>query len=128
VSVDSSQESCPLVQRLGHLPLEQVIGVRIPGGQPKYFPNAIKRFANRLLARVEGCVLCPCGFGSEVRHRGLAAGRGTLGSAGVFRVITVLVDTACHYGHVFKPRMRLPNQASVKQAGATPSRRRRFET
>src|ERR1700680_331189 len=25
---------CPLVQRLGHLPLEQVIGVRIPGGQP----------------------------------------------------------------------------------------------
>jgi hypothetical protein len=26
--------NCPLVQRLGHLPLEQVIGVRIPGGQP----------------------------------------------------------------------------------------------
>ena len=26
--------ACPLVQRLGHLPLEQVIGVRIPGGQP----------------------------------------------------------------------------------------------
>jgi hypothetical protein len=28
--------ACPLVQRLGHLPLEQVIGVRIPGGQPKF--------------------------------------------------------------------------------------------
>jgi hypothetical protein len=28
------QPSCPLVQRLGHLPLEQAIGVRIPGGQP----------------------------------------------------------------------------------------------
>ena len=25
---------CPLVQRLGQLPLEQHIGVRIPGGQP----------------------------------------------------------------------------------------------
>src|SRR3979490_2188133 len=26
--------NCPLVQRLGHLPLEQVIGVRSAGGQP----------------------------------------------------------------------------------------------
>jgi hypothetical protein len=32
--------NCPLVQRLGHLPLEQVIGVRIPGGQPNRFKHA----------------------------------------------------------------------------------------
>jgi hypothetical protein len=30
---------CPLVQRLGHLPLEQAIGVRIPGGQPDSSQN-----------------------------------------------------------------------------------------
>ena len=35
--MQSASSNCPLVQRLGHLPLEQVIGVRIPGGQPKLF-------------------------------------------------------------------------------------------
>ena len=27
---------------VGHLPLEQVIGVRIPGGQPKFAPSSAK--------------------------------------------------------------------------------------
>ena len=35
---------CPLVQRLGHLPLEQAIGVRIPGGQPNSSQRAGVRY------------------------------------------------------------------------------------
>src|SRR5579872_1275907 len=35
-----SSQNCPLVQRLGHLPLEQAIGVRIPGGQPNLLGRA----------------------------------------------------------------------------------------
>src|ERR1700722_9894508 len=34
---------CPLVQRLGHLPLEQAIGGRIPGGQPTFFSRLLSR-------------------------------------------------------------------------------------
>src|SRR6266403_6068672 len=39
----SAYASCPLVQRLGHLPLEQVIGVRIPGGQPDFLTSLPER-------------------------------------------------------------------------------------
>jgi hypothetical protein len=39
---------------VGHLPLEQVIGVRIPGGQPKFFPTVLCRPKLSLEASVEG--------------------------------------------------------------------------
>ena len=52
---------CPLVQRLGHLPLEQAIGVRIPGGQPNSSANAGAQ-----------CALAPDGaIPSKLNHRQL---------------------------------------------------------
>ena len=75
--VGSSIKYCPLVQRLGHLPLEQVIGVRIPGGQPNSSKiHSIFLTCSALDRNFTFRISLGLGFvlGLEIQHDGSAVG------------------------------------------------------